>query len=514
MNTAINSSVSVRHSLLENAVNKTRGRSDLRIVPEDPAGFKAIFPNGDFFFHLNGGYDAMPVEYLDSIGPGFPLARKYSKDLPKEAKVAVEELMDDNQRRYDDAKLKRQPYHIIRTEPIKGTGPGKWGAYHLEDVGLAARQEEIPIGEWAARHMPIITRVNGQHVLQLPLRSERPKGSVPVLESIFFGEKSNKLAEMGYDYATSGAAIVLGFDKGNEAYRAALDYSSDALAAKVRDLSALRKGDVNAVAIVNKFQLAANWVDDEVGFLLDKTGVIRPNSRTKLDYLKGGRYLVEGVGIVAFSTIFEKSVGELTAEPIAAMYRAGQFGAKRVMKELPGYENAVVLVGWNWGRPSTLAPAHVQILMFKYLDPRRPYAKIEPSKENVLYDTGSVATIAHPDSFGQVTYRFVNDKSFLDRTHSDFLDLAQAQVMHFNVLNLMGFADWTTHLRGNDFTTRILTPQEAALRIAYLEHSTGIGVNSGVMPPRIATTAPGDQQKFKRDYRDISAAFQYGRIGR
>lgn len=540
----------VRDLDLERRVEDATRRMDIRVIYSEE-GIRIEnehFGGGHYFFHHD--YNRLEPGQLFYFPRLFEQVREAVErsGIPPELKPSINLLMADNERKYSEAALNKIPAHIILTETTNVAGPGTWGIYDYESVKAAAKQSDMSVRKWLARNMPMYMNVGNQRVLRAPLRTKRPGGALPpsVLESIHFGfprydnsveairdllfhlqragrshfddsaideilNNPDRLTSEGIGQMVNGSAIVLSFDSEthNKAYP--LDYPSD-FVAKLRDLSVLGiLGEIDAITIVNRFSAMARLIYRELDEELRKARIIRPDGPVDLTgKLSRERVLAEGVGLVAYSTGLETSMSDMPAERIAKIYRSLQLALRRIVdaKGLSGYEKASIIVGCNEGDASTLKPVHTQAYASKFVKINPTTERISKSRDNVVFDDGAVALVAHPSSYGLVQVQFAADVDFLERTYSEIVDFATALKIHLMVLDSMGIKHRNTYMQGNDFVVRPLTEQQRLFKVGFFDMASGWRVISDKTLPMIDYT-PGNQKEFVGKYRQALKDFQW-----
>lgn len=527
--------------LLALAERRTNGT-----VKSEPNGFKVFsghLPGGHVYFHKS--YQQLEPRHLMVFPNLFEMMYNEISynGLPPEIRNTLFLLMASNEH-YDfsEAAVAKIPSQILSKVPMQEAELGAWGAFSHESAAKAAEEMGYgDISEYLAKILPVFTTIDGQHVIMAQLRANRPGGNgskgnglqPQVFQSIHYGHPGNEqalrdvlfasissgqlqtdrrsldslinnpkeLSAKGIGSLVNGAAMVLSLDSedSNARYSAILDQPFSAFA-NVRDLSPLNIAGVKAISIVNRFSSLANSIDSKLHPALSQIGFEVPNAPVKLN---GRPVFAEGMSIVTYCTGFE--TGTLNKERTAALYRSMQLTIQRIV-QLPGYKNASFMIGENTGKggAQSLKETHIQGYISRFVDIHPEATRLIPTRENALYENGSVYVIAHPISYSQVILQFKTDKPFLKRSETELLDFADALTYHLNMLDKLGItSDRNVYMSGNDFAVRPVPGQEKDLRLGFFERGSGIRVvtSANTAPVELAAIILGDQKQFIVSYK-------------
>lgn len=521
------------------------------ILPEDN-GFKVRVNNEPFdhiYLHKGDSYRRLRAEDLMVFQPLFELLydKIFHDGIPEYQRPLLAELMATNEHvDYSQAASIKLPGHKLSVLPIDRAELGAWGSFDRKSVEEAAKQMAYTSPEeYLKSILPVFTYdKDGNPILQARLRANRPcapganqttvsnlqpqifqsihygyPGNVHALKDILFGmTKSGVVSRQELEYLlnnpkaletkgigslVNGAAIILSLDseENNTKYANVLD-KPFAIESYSRDISPLSIAGIKAISLVNRFSSLVRNLDDGLQSYLSRLDIEIPKNTAQLN---GKPVLAEGVCIVTYTTGFETDYSQMTAGRIAAMYKSVQLAIKRVMQQ-SGYEKASYMIGENIGKSAgaTLVEKHLQAYISKNISIRPNHTRIEPTKDNVLFENDSVYVIAHPESHGQVLFQFKDNKDFLERTGRELLDYSEARLYNFHKLNKLGItSDRNVYLVGNDFTVRPVPENEKSARLGFIERGSGIRIVStdNFSPLELAANTPGDQKQFIEMYK-------------
>ena len=520
---------------LEQLLHQARESTGI-VLPEE-RGFKIFLNGGHLYFHNEDSYRDLPPQHLMAFPDLYELLHEkiFHDGIPEHQRSLLAQLMATSEHHdFSPVAIEKLPGYVMHTRPIKQAELGAWGAFDTELAEEAARKKseeagrEISLEQYISLIMPVFTHMDGQPVLKALLRANRPganqQASVQpqiqqqVYQSIHYGHPNNKQAlkdiingmmrvgkyipeKLGQ--LIDGDAIVLSLDseENNKKYQSVLDIPFS-IESRVRDLSSLSIAGIKAITIINRFSSLARHVDEVLYKHIEKLGIEIPKGRWQLN---GKPVLAEGSCLVTYTTGFETDYSQMNRDKVAAMYKSIQLAIGRVMEQ-PGYEHASFVIGENIGRgaAATLDEKHLQAYVFKHLDVKPHNNRVEPTRENVLYENNSVFIIVHPESYGQVIIQFKEDKDFLERTNKELLDYADARLYNFHVLNKLGVSnDRNVYMHGNDFTVRPVPSYQSNSGLAFFEWTTGRRIISkpNTPPLELIANIPGDARQFAEMYR-------------
>ena len=278
-----------------------------------------------------------------------------------------------------------------------------------------------------------------------------------------------------------------------------------------RDLSPLALSGVESMTFVNRYDPFARFMDKKLWPELENLGYRRFENAAN-----GNPIVAEGIALVTISTGFERNILERTQYRLFAMLKSMQLGVRRIM-ELPGYENAAVIIGQNVGNPSTLSPWHIQAYVLKNGALKPENERVQSSENILLYEDGGVRIVADPKVYGRVEIQLKTDgqnykRTFVNRQDDELRDIARG--IHYNTLvfHLMGFKDWTEQLEGSDLAARVIHSDHKLYMIGMGDHALGRRIISSPEQAMALPLAPGNQEQFISQYKGTLKAILYGHV--